>query len=302
VLNETWIEGLLHRFRVAGGGWAERNGAWAQALYELVVFGAKQAWACLFGALMLALMVGTHLFYPSDAPLARYDLLVLLALGIQGVLLATKMETWPEARVILIYHVVGTVMEVFKTHVGSWQYPEASVLRIAGVPLFSGFMYASVGSFIARSWRLLDLRFEHYPRRGLTLLLALLSYANFFTHHYVMDMRWLLFAASGVLFWRTRVRFRVMDKVRRMPLLLSFVLITAFIWMAENLGTWSHAWRYPSQMQHWHLVGLGKFGSWYLLMILSFVLVTWVHAPKAEASEPEKAPEKALRQGARSFG
>ena len=37
-------------------------------------------------------------------------------------------------------------MEVFKTEAGSWTYPEDNLLRIGGVPLFSGFMYAAVGS------------------------------------------------------------------------------------------------------------------------------------------------------------
>ena len=58
---------------------------------------------------------------------------------------------------------VGTLMELFKTSHGSWIYPEHNLLRIGGVPLFSGFMYASIGSFIARIQRLLDIRFEAYP-------------------------------------------------------------------------------------------------------------------------------------------
>ena len=36
---------------------------------EFLVFGFKQGWACLFGALMLALLLGTHLFWPEGAPL-----------------------------------------------------------------------------------------------------------------------------------------------------------------------------------------------------------------------------------------
>ncbi|MGR5503916.1 DUF817 family protein, partial [Vibrio sp. DNB22_10_4] len=82
---------------------------------------------------------------------------------IQIALLWLKLETWDEAKVILMFHVAGTGMEVFKTAVGSWIYPEASLLRIGGVPLFTGFMYASVGSYIARAWREFDLRFSHHP-------------------------------------------------------------------------------------------------------------------------------------------
>jgi len=54
---------------------------------------------------------------------------------------------------------------LFKTSAGSWLYPEPSLLRIGGVPLFSGFMYAAVGSYIARVWRICDFRFTHYPER-----------------------------------------------------------------------------------------------------------------------------------------
>src|SRR3546814_3089959 len=39
--------------------------------------------------------------------------------------LAFRLETPKEALVILIFHFVGTVMELFKTAAGSWQYPEA---------------------------------------------------------------------------------------------------------------------------------------------------------------------------------
>lgn len=120
----------------------------AVALYELFRFGVKQAWACLFGGLMCALLLDTLWWYPPGAALARYDFLTLAALAIQALLLALRMETWAEARVILMFHVVGTAMALFKTSVGSWTYPEASVLRLGGVPLSTGFMYAAVGSSV----------------------------------------------------------------------------------------------------------------------------------------------------------
>jgi len=43
--------------------WAQRRAATAFA-YEFTRFGIKQAWACLFGGAMVALIVGTHLWYP----------------------------------------------------------------------------------------------------------------------------------------------------------------------------------------------------------------------------------------------
>ena len=47
------------------------------------MFGFKQGWACLFGALMLALLLATHLYYPANAVIARYDFLTIAAFGIQ---------------------------------------------------------------------------------------------------------------------------------------------------------------------------------------------------------------------------
>ena len=43
------------------------------------------------------------------------------------------------------------------------------MLRIGGVPLFTGFMYAAVGSYLVRVYRLFDLRFDRYPRRRVTV-------------------------------------------------------------------------------------------------------------------------------------
>ncbi len=249
-------------------------------LTEFLVFGIKQAFACLFGGALLALMIATKLFWPDEIGLARYDFLFLAALGIQLLMLAFKLETIAEAKVILIFHIVGTLMEIFKTSVGSWIYPEPSVFRIGGVPLFSGFMYAAVGSYLARVTRILDLHYTHYPPRWATVLLALAIYANFFTHHFVVDLRYLLFAIIAILFFRTTVHYRVFRFRHRMPLLIGFLLIALFIWFAENIGTWSRAWIYPSQHAGWTLVSLQKLGAWYLLMILSFVLVTLVHRPR----------------------
>jgi uncharacterized membrane protein YoaT (DUF817 family) len=265
--------------------WAERalrRGGWHLFVYEFLRFGVKEAWACLFGGLMLALLLGTHFWYPAHAPLARYDFLAISAVLVQVLLLACRMETWDEAKVILLYHVIGTAMEIFKTQMGSWSYPEAGFIKIAGVPLFSGFMYACVGSYIARAWRIFDLRFHAYPPFWATVLLAVAIYANFFTHHYFYDFRWWLFAATAILYGRAWVNFRIHRHWRRMPMLLAFLLIALFIWLAENLGTFSHAWLYPSQKNGWHMVSVQKFGSWYLLMLVSFVMVSLVNKPKRD--------------------
>ncbi|MBT2187706.1 DUF817 domain-containing protein [Sphingobium nicotianae] len=253
--------------------------AWA---YEFLLFGFKQGWACLFGALMLALLLGTHLFYPRTAPLARYDFLTLGALAIQAGMLFFRLESWREAKVIAVFHVVGTIMELFKTGVGSWQYPEAGVLHIAAVPLFSGFMYAAVGSYIARIWRIFRIRFDHYPPRWMTMVLAAAIYVNFFAHHWLPDIRIALFLATGALFWRSRFYFTPFRTERWMPVLLGFLLVSLFIWFAENIGTFAQAWRYPNQRDGWQMVSITKLGAWYLLMIISFVLVSLLHEPEGK--------------------
>jgi uncharacterized membrane protein YoaT (DUF817 family) len=237
---------------------------------------------------MLALLVTTKLFYPHHAALARYDVLVVSAVAIQALLLTLKLERWDEALVIFVFHVVGTAMELFKTAHGSWIYPEPSVLRIGGVPLFSGFMYACIGSYIARAWRLFDFRFSRYPPAWAPWTLAILAYANFFTDHYGVDVRWCLFALAALVFGRSWIWFTPDRKPRRMPLLLATVLAASFVWIAENLGTFAGAWIYPSQRHGWTFVSPAKIGSWALLMVLSFVLVTLVRRPRPPDAEPAR--------------
>ena len=255
------------------------RGRFSQFIFEFISFGVKQAWACLFGGLMLALLLGTFLFYPEGARLARYDFITLMAAMIQILLLLTKLESFEEFKVILAFHLIGTVMEIFKTYAGSWVYPEASVLRIMGVPLFSGFMYACVGSYIARVWRIFDFEFTRFPPLKWQALLAVLIYVNFFTHHYAPDIRLGLFVLSALLYGPALIWFKPDEDHRFMPLIIGLLLVAVFIWFAENIATFSKAWLYPGQEVGWHMVSLTKLGSWYLLMIISFVMVAYIHRP-----------------------
>jgi uncharacterized membrane protein YoaT (DUF817 family) len=257
-------------------------------LKEFLAFGVKQAWACLFGGSLLLLILLTQWWYPF-ASLHRYDFLLLAALGIQGLLLALHLETLREAKIILLFHVVATVMEVFKTSPGirSWVYPGEAALHVGNVPLFAGFMYSAVGSYIARVWRIFRFEFTGYPDVRLTVLVALLIYLNFFTHHFIWDVRWLLMAVTAVMYWRTRIYYTVLDRPRSMPLLLGLVLVALFIWVAENLSTFAHIWHYPNQAHAWRMVPIHKLGAWSLLLIISFVMVSWPHlraTPRARLS------------------
>jgi uncharacterized membrane protein YoaT (DUF817 family) len=264
------------------GHWAGKRATTA-FLYEFVRFGVKQAWACLFGGVMVALLIATYLVYPREAALPRYDFLFLAALAVQAGMLYFRLETLEEAKVILLFHIVGTAMEVFKTAVGSWVYPEAAFFRIAGVPLFSGFMYASIGSYIARSWRLFDFQFRRHPPLWALYLLSVAIYVNFFAHHYAVDVRLGLFVVVALLFGRSWIHYRVWQVRRPMPLLLGLFLVALFIWFAENIGTLTRTWLYPNQQAAWSMVSLGKLSSWFLLLIISYVMVAAVNRPEPYA-------------------
>ena len=251
-------------------------------LREFWLFGIKQASACIFGGYLLFLIILTKLIYPTDAVLHRYDFLFLAAVSFQIFLLVFRLESLKEALVIIIFHIVATGMEIFKTSdaIRSWQYPESFVIGIGNVPLFAGFMYSAVGSYIARVWRIFDFRFTHYPRREFTFALAVLIYINFFSHHFFYDLRWILLTFAFLLFGRCRIYFKMDMKHRWMSLLLGQFLVALFIWFAENISTYAGIWLYPNQTEQWKMVSFSKLIAWFLLMLISFVLVTLVHRPE----------------------
>jgi uncharacterized membrane protein YoaT (DUF817 family) len=253
---------------------------------EAAVFLAKQAWAVVFGASMLAVLLAARFWYPQDALLARNDAITIAAVIIQILMLVFRLETVRELRVIVTFHVVGTVMELFKTGAGSWEYSDGGVLHLGAVPLFSGFMYASVGSYMVRVFRLFDLRFDRYPPIWATAVIASLIYLNFFSHHWIWDARYPLMALVALIYLPTVMHFRVFRVRARLPILGAFLGVALFIWLAENIATAADAWSYPDQVDGWQLVSIGKLGSWFLLMIISVVLVTTVYRPRP----PERLP------------
>ncbi|HEY8025806.1 MAG TPA: DUF817 domain-containing protein [Burkholderiaceae bacterium] len=245
----------------------------ARFAVEFVYFGIKEARACLFVALFFAAVFTLPRGGLFGVP--RYDVLLLVALSIQVWMVWVKLETMDELKAICLFHVVGFALEVFKTSSGiqSWSYPDFAYTKIMGVPLFSGFMYAAIGSYIIQAWRLLDVRIIHHPPLWMATLIAILIYANFFTHHYIGDFRWYIAACVLGLYARSTVIFRPYDRDRRMPMLLSFVLIGFFIWLAENISTFFGIWRYPNQIGAWATVSVGKWSSWSLLVIMTFTIV-----------------------------
>ncbi len=239
-------------------------------------FSFKAASAALFGILLLIAFAFTSSMDSQEFyGFFRYDYLLLYALIIQACLLYLKLESWAEAKVIALFHVMAMGMEIFLTHpqIASWQYPQPAVFKIMTVPLFAGFMYSAVGSFFARSLRLYQVSFEKLPGFSNMLALAVLSYINFMSKFFVPDIRLLLFAWSGVIFWKTKIRFQLQQHQIQLPMLPVLVILAFIIWIAENISTFNKIWLYPSQVDTWHMVGWGKMGSWYLLLLLSLVLV-----------------------------
>jgi uncharacterized membrane protein YoaT (DUF817 family) len=245
----------------------------AAALCEFLTFGLKELAACVFaGSFLLLLALSNHI---KISGVARYDTLFVGAIAIQLVLVALRLETWREVAVLSLFHALGMGLELFKTSpgVGSWSYPEPSLFHLGTVPLYSGFMYAAVASYLMQAWRILDVRVTRFPPFWIAGGLAAAIYGNFFANHYIVDLRWPLAALVLLAFWRTRVHFTVTRLERRMPLALSFALIGFFIWVAENIATYFGAWAYPHQLHRWAIVGPNKISSWTLLVIISFIIV-----------------------------
>jgi len=241
--------------------------------HELVVFTIKQARACIFAGLFFVLLFLSR--YLPLGPLPRYDFLFIAAVAIQIALYCLKIETKDEIKTIALFHMIGLALELYKTNpaIGSWTYPEFGYLKIGTVPLYSGFMYAAVGSYISQSWRIMKLKLTGKVLYWPSVILGIAIYLNFFTNHYLPDIRWILIVLVFITFWKNRVEYTITSKTYRMPVSFSFLLIAFFIWIAENISTYLGAWKYPHQLTTWNIVSFHKITSWYLLVIISFILI-----------------------------
>ena len=205
---------------------------------------------------MLGLLAATRVL---ELP-HRYDLLLVGCVLVQVVLVLTKLETAREAGWIAIFHLMGVSLEIWKVNHGGWAYPEPGFAKVLGVPLFTGFMYASIGSFVLS----LSRRVRVDLPRGAGLWAAA-CYLNFWTNVWIPDLKPLLGLVAVVLFWRVRVG--------RIPLLLLFCVLGGAIWMAENWGTAFGSWEYPRQAEGWTWVPPDKLLSWTVLGAVATVLV-----------------------------
>ncbi|MFD2114416.1 DUF817 domain-containing protein [Paenibacillus yanchengensis] len=250
---------------------------------QLLHFGYHQAMSCLFPVIIFAtLAISKWVEIPF---LARYDFILLVLLLVQVAMVKSGLESIDELKVICMFHLIGLAMELYKVHMGSWSYPEFAYSKIGGVPLYSGFMYASVASFMCQVWRRLKMDLTGWPHPFLAITLGAAIYFNFFTHHFIVDFRWWLTAAVFIVFLRTKIYYTVRNTTYTMPLTIAFLLVGFFVWLAENIATFLDAWNYPNQQDVWRMVGLGKLSSWFLLAIISVIIVAQLKVIKAKQTK-----------------
>ncbi|WP_030454756.1 DUF817 domain-containing protein [Herbidospora cretacea] len=236
---------------------------------QLVRFAWAEAKACGFA---VGLFAGLALSSVLPLPVPRYDALLLYAVALTVVFRVMRWETTEELAVIGGFHLVGLAFELVKVRLGSWSYPEYAYTKFFGVPLYSGFLYAAVGSYVCAAWRILSLRLVAYRAVPVTLL-AVAIYVNFVSRHWWVDLRVPLAVLLIIVTWGTAVRFTVGGHRYRLPLAPALLLTGFFLWVAENLATFLGAWQYPHQRDGWRLVHTGKIGAWALLVTVSFVIV-----------------------------
>lgn len=238
---------------------------------QLALFGYLQSISCIF-----PLLIFISLALSSVAPdfgIPRYDLLLVICLVIQFIMYKTGFETRDELLVITMFHLLGLIMEVHKVYHGSWSYPEEAYSKIYGVPLYSGFMYASVGSYICQSWRNMQLETVNWPKQIWAIPVGAAIYINFITNVFIVDLRLVIAVLLLVIFWKTRFVFILNNRQYQMPAIISFLLIGFFIWIAENIATFFGAWQYAYQHAGWQVVDWHKLTSWSLLVIVSIIIV-----------------------------
>jgi uncharacterized membrane protein YoaT (DUF817 family) len=262
VLFLYWLDGmLLRREQVDLGSVARR----------LFQFGRTLAVSAVFPCAIFGTLAATR--HMSFGPFARYDVLFAAFVLLQLALILAKFEDWHDARIAISFHVVGLGLELYKVNVGAWTYPEEAWTKIHNVPLYSGFMYGSVAAFLSQLWKRLQFSLTHWPAPYAVALLGMGIYLHYFASGYTAGMRSLLMLGTGWLFARSRLVYVNSGQRRSIPVLFVFSALGLFVWIAENLATYLGAWAYPYQLEHWQMVTLSKINAWFLLGIVSFILV-----------------------------
>jgi uncharacterized membrane protein YoaT (DUF817 family) len=249
---------------------------------HFAIFTVQQALSCVFPVLVFSMLALSHLF---TGFIPRYDFMLIACIVIQAAMFFGGLETKDEVIVICVFHLLGLMMELFKVHIGSWSYPEFAYSKFGGVPLYSGFMYASVASYMCQAWRRFDLEIVNWPGHWPARICGALIYLNFFTNHFIIDVRYYIGLLILYFFRKSTVLFHIQKKAYRMPVILSFILIGFFIWLAENVATKLGAWKYAYQHKTWAMVNYQKISSWGFLVIVSFIIIAELKMLKENIEE-----------------
>jgi uncharacterized membrane protein YoaT (DUF817 family) len=67
-------------------------------------------------------------------------------------------------------------------------------------------------------------------------------------------------------------------------MVVSFGLIAFFVWIAENIATFLGAWKYPHQHAGWQIVHFNIITSWFLLVVVSVVIVSIIRIFEGDES------------------
>lgn len=253
-------------------------------------FARVEAIACSFAFSLIGCLAITNTVKVPFIP--RYDFVFVFCLAFQGLLIWRKIETWSDIAVISVFHIVGVGLEWFKVNAGSWSYPEFSYLKFFGVPLYGGFMYAAIASYMVAAWRLFDLKFIRWPSGWIVGSLMVLVYGQFFIPLQVLAVRFIVLAALCAVFSRCWVEFTVAKERFKMPAPVALLLIGFFVWLAENIATYYGAWVYPNQADAWRPVHVSKVVSWTMLMVVSLSIIQTYKASRwsrSERIEPQSA-------------
>jgi uncharacterized membrane protein YoaT (DUF817 family) len=244
----------------------------------------KEALSCMFPfGVIFSLALSKVIHLPG---IPRYDFIFVACCLMQIGMVVARLESLRELAVVSLFHLLGLAMEVNKTRAGSWSYPEFGYLKVWGVPLYSGFMYASVASYICQAYKRLDLKVAPLPPFWVSVLVAAVAYGNFFGRGYFPDIRGFVILAVLLVFAKTRASFTIGGVTRWMSLPIAFALIGGALWCAENVATYFGAWQYPYQRDGWTLVDGGKATSWFLLVLVCFVPVAALKSGGRRLSEP----------------
>ena len=87
-----------------------------------------------------------------------------------------------------------------------------------------------------------------------------------------------------------------------MPLVLAIALVAFFVWLAENISTFLGAWVYPQQRAGWRVVSPQIFSSWFMLVIVSGIIVADLKHVREAVRQRKRAAAENAEPGAQPVG